>query len=261
MLSAGLESLFSLSGRVALITGASGGIGSEIASALAAAGATMALTGRSAEKLEEIGTAIRNAGGTATIFPGDIGDGTFRQQLVNDVAEANGRIDILVNCAGINRREPIAEVGQETFDRLVDVNVRAPYFLTQAVLPKMIAAGGGKVINIGSLTTSWGVGKLSVYGITKSAIGQLTRVMAVEWAKHNIQVNCLCPGWIKTELTKPLWSDPEKSRWLLDRIPTARFGNPQDLVGLAIYLAAPAGNYTTGQVIYVDGGFMAGGEW
>ena len=118
----------------------------------------------------------------------------------------------LINCAGMNRREPIRDVKPETFDRLIDVNLRAPYFLSRAVLPGMLAQGGGKIINIGSLTTGWGVGNLSVYELTKSAMGQMTRVMAVEWAQHNIQVNCICPGWIKTALTQPLSSDPEKSR-------------------------------------------------
>jgi gluconate 5-dehydrogenase len=256
-----LEKLFSLTGRVALVTGASGGIGSEIAAALASAGAHVALSGRSADRLEATARSITEGGGAATTFPGDVGDAAFVQNLPGEVAGSLGKIDILVNCAGINKREPIADVVPETFDRLVDVNLRAPYFLAQAVLPHMIAAGGGKIVNIGSLTTSWGVGKLSVYGMTKSAIGQLSRVMAVEWARHNIQVNCLCPGWIKTELTKPLWSDEQRSRWIVDRVPTGRFGTPEDLAGLTVYLASPASNYTTGQVIYVDGGFMAGGEW
>jgi NAD(P)-dependent dehydrogenase (short-subunit alcohol dehydrogenase family) len=143
----------------------------------------------------------------------------------------------------------------------MDVNLRAPYFLSQAVLPHLIARGGGKIIHIGSLTTGWGIGNISVYGLTKSAVGQMTKTMAVEWARHNVQVNCLCPGWIETPLTKPLWADPQRRGWILDRVPAGRPGQPGDLVGLTVYLASPASAFTTGQAIYVDGGFMAGGQW
>jgi NAD(P)-dependent dehydrogenase (short-subunit alcohol dehydrogenase family) len=256
-----LEELFSLNGRVALVTGASGGIGGEIATALAKAGATVALSGRSLERLERVRHAIEGEGGGAGCFPVDIERVEALEPLVERVAAEMGPIEILVNCAGVNRRQPVREVQPETFDHIVDVNLRAPYFLCKAVVPGMIERGGGKIINIGSLTTGWGVGNLSIYGLTKSAIGQMTRVMAVEWAANNVQVNCLCPGWIKTELTRPLWSDPEKSRWILDRTPAARFGLPSDLIGLIVYLSSPAGNFTTGQVFYVDGGFMAGGKW
>jgi len=256
-----LEELFSLEGRVALVTGASGGIGSEMAFALAMAGARVALAGRSTERLEHIRGRIEAAGGNAAVFAADIEHADAVFPLVRSIGDELGPVDILVNCAGINRRQPIQEVTQETFTHIIDVNLRAPYFVSQAVLPGMIERGGGKIINIGSITTGWGVGNLSVYGLTKSAIGQMSRVMAVEWAAHNVQVNCLCPGWIKTELTKPLWGDADKSRWITDRVPAARFGLPDDLVGLAVYLASPASRYTTGQVIYVDGGFMAGGKW
>lgn len=256
-----VEDLFSLDGRVALVTGASGGIGSEIAYALAMAGARIALSGRSKERLEGARMKIGQDGGKATPFPGELEEVEARESLCRRVSEDLGPIDILVNCAGVNRREPVRDVKPDTFDRLIDVNLRAPYFLSQAVLPGMVARGGGKIINVGSLTTGWGVGNLSVYGLTKSAIGQMTRVMAVEWAEYNIQVNCICPGWIKTALTRPLWSDPDKSRWILDRVPAARFGVPSDLSGLTIYLASAAGDYTTGQVLYVDGGFTAGGKW
>ncbi len=256
-----LEELFSLDGKVALVTGASGGIGSEIAVALGLAGARVALTGRSTERLERTRARIADGGGVAAVRVADIEDAAAVPALVQGIADDFGAVDILVNCAGVNRRQPITEVEPETFTHLVDVNLRAPFFLSKAVAPGMMEQGGGRIINIGSLTTGWGVGNLSVYGLTKSAIGQMTRVMAVEWASHNIQVNCVCPGWIKTELTRAVWSDPAKSGWITDRTPAGRFGLPEDLAGLSVYLASPAGRFTTGQVIYVDGGFMAGGQW
>lgn len=256
-----LEDLFSLDGRVALVTGASGGIGREIAQVLAMAGARVALAGRSAERIDSVRQAIAEQGGTATPFVGDLDEPEAFDPLLQDIADALGPVDILVNCAGINRREPIVEVNQATFSQIIDINLRAPYFLSQAVLPFMAEVGGGKIVNVGSLTTSWGVGNLSVYGLSKSAIGQMTRVMAVEWSQHNVQVNCICPGWIETELTKPLWADPAKRHWILDRVPAGRPGTPKDLVGLVLYLCSPSASYTTGQTFYVDGGFTAGGQW
>ncbi len=256
-----LDDLFSLDGRVALVTGASSGIGRELATGLALAGATVALSGRSAERLEETKQQIVEAGGKAELFPAEAGDFDAIKPLIEAVVAQFGRLDIILPAAGMNQRQPVQEVERATYDRLMDVNLRAPYFLAQAALPHLIAAGGGKIIHIGSLTTSWGIGNLSVYGMTKSAIGQLTRASAVEWAAHNIQVNAICPGWIETPLTKPLWADPQRREWILDRVPAGRPGKPGDLVGMAVYLASRASNFTTGQTFYVDGGFTAGGQW
>ncbi len=256
-----LDDLFSLDGRVALVTGASSGIGRELATGLALAGATVALSGRSTERLEETKQQIVEAGGKAEFFPAEAGDFDAIKPLIEAVAAQFGRLDIILPAAGMNQRQPVQEVERATYDRLMDVNLRAPYFLAQAALPHLIAAGGGKIIHIGSLTTSWGIGNLSVYGMTKSAIGQLTRASAVEWAAHNIQVNAICPGWIETPLTKPLWADPQRREWILDRVPAGRPGKPGDLVGMAVYLASRASDFTTGQTFYVDGGFTAGGQW
>ncbi len=256
-----LEGLFSLNGRVALVTGASSGIGRELATGLAAAGASVALSGRDSGRRAETKQLIAEAGGTAATFPAEVGDFAALEPLVSSVVERFGRLDIVLHAAGMNQRQPVQEVERATYDRFLDVNLRAPYFLTKAALPHLIAAGGGKVIHIGSLTTSWGIGNLSVYGLTKSAIGQLTRTTAVEWAAHNIQVNAICPGWIETPLTKPLWADPQRRDWILDRVPAARPGKPRDLVGIAVYLASSASDFTTGQTFYIDGGFTAGGQW
>jgi NAD(P)-dependent dehydrogenase (short-subunit alcohol dehydrogenase family) len=256
-----LHDLFSLDGRVALVTGASGGIGRALAHGLAMAGARVALTGRSVEMLSAIQRDIADQGGDSDVFAADIGELASIASLVESVRERMGPVDVLVNCAGVNQREPVADVSPDTYEWIMDVNLRAAYFLSQALLPSMRERGGGKIINIGSINTTFGLGTVSVYGMAKAGLAQMTRVMAVEWATHNIQVNCLCPGFIETELTAPLWADEHRRRWVLDRVPLKRPGLPSDLVGMAIYLAAGASNFTTGQTLYVDGGFLAGGQW
>ena len=256
-----MEKFFGLDGRVALVTGASGGIGQALAHGLAMAGATVALNGRSVEKLAAVHAAIAADGGQADSFPSDLADLTGIDGLVEAVTHRLGHVDILVNSAGINKREPIHEVSPDTYEQITNLNLRAVYFLSQAVSRTMARHGGGKIIHIGSLNAAFGLGTISVYGLTKGAIVQLTRVQAVEWAPLNIQVNCLCPGFIETELTMPLWQDERKRRWILDRVPAKRPGQPEDLVGMTIYLASRASDFTTGQAIYVDGGFLAGGQW
>lgn len=256
-----LQDLFSLDGRVALVTGASGGIGAAIAAGLAAAGASVALNGRSVERLEQTQRTIAEAGGEAATFPADLGEEGALHALATAVAEQMGALDILVNCAGMNRRRPIREVTPAVYDEIMAANLRSAYFLSQAALPHMVARGGGKIVNIGSLTVAIGLVGVSVYGMTKSALAQLTKTMAVEWAEHNIQANCLSPGFIETELTAPLFGDPQRSTWILSRIPSRRPGQPADMVGTAVFLASSASNYVTGQTIFVDGGFTAGSQW
>lgn len=256
-----LEKLFSLEGQVALVTGASGGIGRALAAGLAAAGARIALNGRDAGRLAALQQAITAEGGSAVALPASLEDPVAGERLVEQASALWGRLDILVNGAGTNYRVPISAVTPEVYDEIMATNLRSIFFLCQAALPHLARQGGGKVINIGSLTTSIGLADVSVYGMTKSALAQLTKTMAVEWATHNIQVNCLAPGFIATELTAPLWDDPARSRWMLDRLPIKRPGRPADLVGLAIYLASRASDYMTGQTLYVDGGFLAGSQW
>ncbi len=256
-----LEKLFGLEGKVALVTGASGGIGRALAHGLAMAGATVALNGRSEEKLAAARQAIEADGGRAAVFPADLVDLGAIAALVERVSDRLGPIDVLVNGAGINKREPIQEVTPATYAAITDLNLRAVYFLSQAVARAMAERGGGKIIQIGSLNAAYGLGTISVYGLTKAAIVQLTKVQAVEWARQNVQVNCLCPGFIETELTAPLWAAETTRRWLLERVPAKRAGQPGDLVGMTLYLASRASDFTTGQAFYVDGGFLAGGQW
>jgi len=253
--------LFSLRGSVALVTGASGAIGGELARVLASAGAELALSGRSAARLERLRCEIVAAGGTAQAFPADLAELESIEPLVQSVRDRFAHIDILINCAGTNQRMPIGDVSPEVYDQLMAVNLRSPYFLTQQIARGMAEAGRGKIVHIGSLTTQIGLGGVSVYGMSKSALAQLTKTMAVEWAAHNIQINCLCPGFIATELTEPLWSHPRRREWILDRLPIKRPGRPDDLAGMALLLSSRASDYITGQTIFVDGGFTAGSPW
>ena len=257
-----LDRLFSLRGKVALVTGASGGIGRALAVALGGAGAAVGVHGRDDADLEETREQVEAAGSRAVILEADIADVAACRRLVDDAVRQLGRLDVLVNCAGINFRNPLADATEEEFEKIFAVNLRGLFFLCQAARPVMKAQGGGKIVNIGSLTTSWGLGGVGVYGMTKSAVGHLTRTLAVEWAADNIQVNCLAPGFIVTPLTeKALWGDPHRRKWILDRTPARRPGKPEDLVGTLLLLSSPASDFLTGQIITVDGGFLAGGWW
>jgi len=257
-----IEDLFSLGGKRALITGSSSGIGRAIAEAYAGAGARVAIHGTNEQKLANTRIAMQAAGHEVISLSADVGSVENCRELIEDGAEALDGLDILVNCAGMNRRKPITEVTEDDFDTILAVNLRSVYFLSQAAQPIMAENGGGKIINIGSMTTFIGLANVSVYGATKAALGQLTRTMAVEWAKNNIQVNCLAPGFIVTPLTETaVFGDPIKKSWILNRIPSGRPGYPSDMVGVALMLASPASDYVTGQLIAVDGGFLAGGSW
>lgn len=253
--------LFSLENRVALVTGASGGIGAAIAEGLAAAGARVALHGRSEQKLASVRERIRANQGVAEAFSADLADLSSHAPLVEAVESQLGSINILVNCAGLNRRMPIDAVTPEVYDEIMAANLRGLYFLTKAVIPSLRVQGGGKIVHIGSLTSLIGLADVSVYGMSKSALAQLTKTMAIEYAPDNIQVNCLCPGFIKTELTVPVWDSPTRSQWILDRTPAKRPGLPEDLVGVAIMMASRASDFMTGQTVFVDGGFTAGSQW
>lgn len=254
--------LFSLRGKVALITGGGGDIGRSLSRGLASAGADVAINDISAADLEKAKAEAGRLGTRVETFLADIADTDACRRLADEVAERMGRIDILVNCAGINKREPILEVKPETYDRIMAVNLRGAYFVTQAVVPYMIRQGGGKVINIGSETVAVGLSEVSVYGASKAGISQLTKTQAVEWAQYNIQVNCLCPGYMLTRLTDvSLWANEGKARWMRERIPVRRPGNPDELVGTLLLFASGASTYLTGQTVFVDGGVLAGSPW
>ncbi len=253
--------LFSLEGRVALVTGASRGIGRGIAEGLASAGARVACAARSAAQLGEVAAAIEVGDGEALAVDLDVADLKSIDRAVAATAAAWGQIDILVNNAGMNIREPIEDVTEEHYDRIMEVNLKGVYFMTRAVARHMIPRRQGKVIHLGSLTTKYALSSISVYASTKGAVGQLTKAQALEFAPHNIQVNAICPGFIVTTLSKGLWEDPGMQAWSESRIPLGRLGTPEDIAGTAVYLASSASDYVTDETVYVDGGIMAGEQW
>jgi NAD(P)-dependent dehydrogenase (short-subunit alcohol dehydrogenase family) len=256
--------LFDISDRVVLITGASRGIGRAIAQGLAEAGASIALASRTQSDLLKIAEEIRALGGRAETFPADVACVTEIQRLVHDVLVGMGQIDILVNVAGVNRRAPSAEITEEDWDTVIDLNLKGLFFTSQAIgrywiETRRFAAehnrGKGKIINVGSIAGEMGSRRRAPYTASKSGVSGVTRTLAVEWATEGVCVNCLAPGYIETELTKPLFDDPTFSASFHNRVPMGRRGYPADLVGPAVFLAAPASDYLTGQTIVVDGGF------
>jgi len=252
-----LTSLFSLDGKTALITGAAGGIGSAIAVGLAKAGAYVALCDINVEALENV---KNEAGNYSSIHELNMADISSFSDTVKNIANINNRIDILVNCAGINKREGLADVTEETYDKIMDINLKGVFFLSQAVASYMKKQKSGSIINIGSHNTGAVLGGVSVYAATKSGMVALTQSMAVEWAKYNIRANCVSPGHIKTELTKATWEHPTRSKYLLDRIALNRPGTPDDITGVCIFLASEAASYITGCEYRVDGGCLCGGQ-
>lgn len=255
------EQLFSLKGRTALVTGAAGGLGRWFAAGLGAAGANLALSDMSAGGLREVADVLGDRGVTCHQTVVDLRERGAVRQIVGEATNSFGRIDVLVNCAGVNRRTHLVDVDEDTYDFITDVNLRVPFFLAQAVSRVMIANGGGSIINIGSITCGIGVEHSGVYGVTKAGLAQLTKTMAVEWAPYGIRVNCLAPGYFMTPLGVPVWEDDVRSSWMLDRIPFGRPGRASELVGTCILLASDGGRYISGQTIYVDGGCMAGSGW
>jgi NAD(P)-dependent dehydrogenase (short-subunit alcohol dehydrogenase family) len=255
------QHLFDLSGRVALVTGATGGLGSWLAAGLAAAGAHVVASDHPAASFEPLVEALGSAGGTVTTVAGDLLEPDAAAVLVDRVVEETGRIDVLVNNAGINRREPILDVERETWDRIGGLNLRVPFELSRAAVRHMRTNGGGSIVHIGSLNNAIGLAGVSVYGAHKAALCQLAKSMAVEWAGYGVRVNALCPGFMLTPLSKPLWDDEARGGWIVERSLFRRPGYPEELVGCCLLLASDAGSFITGQTYYVEGGWLAGTPW
>ncbi len=246
---------FSLQGKVAIVTGGSRGIGRAIAERLARAGARVVVSSRKLENAEEAAAAIRAAGGEAIAVPAHVGYTDQVEALVARTLEAYGRIDIAVNNAATNPHfGPILTADEGQWDKILDTNVKSAFRVTKAVVPHMQAQGGGKIINIASVAGLRPSPLMGVYSVSKAALIMLTQVLAMELAPHNIQVNAIAPGVIKTRFSQVLWQTPQIAEPILQRTPLGRFGEPEDVAGLALFLASPASDYITGAVFVVDGG-------
>lgn len=246
---------FDIRGRVALVTGASKGLGKAMAMGLARAGANLALCSRNVGELEKAKEEAARHGVAARAYRMDVLDRASVRAAVDAAARDFGRIDILVNNAGVNVRKPVTELAEEEWDLVLDTNLKGYFLVAQAVVPHMIEQGGGKVINIASIMGAVALENLVAYASSKGGVVQMTKVMALEWAKHNITVNAIGPTYFETPLVAALRNDPERFRFINERTPMGRWGRPEELEGTVVFLASRASDFITGQTIYVDGGW------
>lgn len=253
------EDLFRVKDQVVLVSGGSRGIGRALAEGFAQRGAKVIITGRSAETVHQAASAMKTMEVCAEVC--DVADPGAIEALVKRVIGVCGRIDTLINVAGVNRRKPAATVTEDDYDYLLDVNLKGAFILSQAVGRDMIQRGGGTQINIASLATDRPLKHAAPYAMSKAGLGQMTRALALEWGPHGVRVNAIAPGFIITDLTRQMWSNETMQAWARANTPQRRLGQPEDLVGTALFLASAAAAFLTGQIIYVDGGFSAGWSW
>ncbi|MCG5103217.1 2-dehydro-3-deoxy-D-gluconate 5-dehydrogenase KduD [Oceanobacillus alkalisoli] len=246
---------FSLEGKVAVVTGATRGIGQEMALALAEAGADIALLQRNVEK-EETKKEIENFGRKCVIIACDLRDNEQVKQAVPSVVDYFGKIDILVNNGGIQRRSPAVDFSESDWDDVMNVNLKAVWLLAQQAGNYMVPKKSGKIINVASLNSFQGGINIPAYASAKGGVAQLTKALANEWAQHHVNVNAIVPGYIATDMNEALIRDETRSRQILERIPASRWGSPEDFKGTVVYLASDASNYVHGHLLAVDGGWM-----
>jgi NAD(P)-dependent dehydrogenase (short-subunit alcohol dehydrogenase family) len=257
------DSLFSVAGQIVLVSGGSRGIGRAIAAGFAERGAKVVITGRRRETLEETARQINEqfGDGAAAAKVCDVADPNAITSLVDAVIAESGRIDTLVNVAGVNLRRPALQFTEEDYDYIVNVNQKGVFLLSQAVGKHMIQRRRGSQINVASLNTDRPLAYVAPYAASKAAVGHMTRSLAMEWGPSGVRVNALAPGFVLTDLTRQLWSDAPLAAWGKANTPLRRLGQPEDMVGTVIFLASEASAYMTGQILYVDGGFTAGWAW
>ncbi len=248
----------SLAGRVAVVTGASRGLGRAIALALAEAGADVALAARAKRDLEDTGALVQRAGRRALVAPTDVASYAEVEALMGRAVRELGRLDIVVNNAGVAKVAPLAETTPDDWRFMVDANLTGVFNGCRAAAPHLIAQKSGKVINVASVLGQVGLPGYTLYAATKGGVIALTRALGVEWARHGIQVNAIAPGWFATDMTDPAFSDPKINERLTRDIPMRRIGRPEEIGPLAVYLASDASAFMTGQTIFLDGGHSAG---
>ncbi|HIH87949.1 TPA: glucose 1-dehydrogenase [Candidatus Bathyarchaeota archaeon] len=246
-----------LAGRIALVTGASRGIGEAIALALGEAGAMIALVARDPDQLRQVAEKAKKRGIRAETFAADISKEADVDRLRDEVLGRLGAVDIIVNNAGVNIRKPLTEFPVEEWRRVIDTNLIGPFLVCRAFVPTMKGRGYGRIINTTSTMSHVATANRTAYAASKAGLLGFTRALAIELAPENITVNGISPGWFETELTKPIWSDPEKNDDLVSKIPLGRWGDVEDIAKLAVYLCAEEAGYITGTDVRIDGGYTA----
>ncbi|MCH7408410.1 gluconate 5-dehydrogenase [Belliella sp. DSM 111904] len=253
-----MTDLFDIKGKVALVTGATHGLGMAMAKALAEHGATLVINGHTPSKMEAALEAYKNEGIDAKGYLFDVTDVSAVNKNIAQIEADLGAIAILVNNAGMIMRVPALEMDPEDFRKVVDVDLVSPFILAQAVAKSMVKRGGGKIINICSMMSELGRDTVSAYAAAKGGLKMLTRNLATEWAKYNIQVNGIGPGYFATEQTAPIRVDGHPfNEWIISRTPAGRWGDPSDLAGAVVFLSSKASDFVNGQILYVDGGILA----
>ena len=256
------DQLFSVQDRVVMVSGGSRGIGRGLAEGFAARGARVTITGRDEKTLQQTASEISVGLHPVDYLVCDVAKAEEIPSMVDEAVKRYGKIDCLLNVAGVNIRKRVEQYSIEEFDSILNINLKGAFFVAQEVGKRLIAQKtGGSIINIDSLNSFRPLKAVQPYAMSKAAVSAMTRGMAMEWGIHNIRVNAIAPGFILTDLTKKLWSDPVMQSWNQANCPLQRMGLPEDLVGTAIFLASDAAKFLTGQVIYVDGGITCGMQW
>jgi gluconate 5-dehydrogenase len=255
------DALFSVAGQIVLVSGASRGIGRGLAQGFAERGATVVITGREKATLEKTAKEISPPGGTVKAAVCDVADAKAIDALVSGVVGDFGRIDTLINVAGVNRRMKAEKLTEADYDFIVDINLKGPFLLSLAVGKTQLERKKGNQINIVSLNNDRPLRGVMPYAVSKAGLGQMTRALAMEWGPRGVRVNAIAPGFILTDLTNKLWSQPVMQDWAMANTPLRRLGKPDDLVGAALFLASDASAFMTGQTMYVDGGCSCGNAW
>ncbi len=255
------DDLFSVAGQVVLVAGASRGIGRAIAEGFAQRGATVIITGREAGTLEQTAREISPPGGSVHPLVCDMADRAAIDRLTETVIQKFKHVDTLLNVAGVNRRMLAEKLTEADWDFILDINLKGPFLLSQAIGKHMLARGKGNQINVASLNNDRPLKGVMPYAVSKAGLGHMTRSLALEWGPRGVRVNAIAPGFVLTDLTKKLWSQPKMQEWGMVNTPLRRLGQPGDMVGMAVFLASEASAFMTGQVLFVDGGFGAGLAW